>query len=119
MDLFQIAFLMFSAIAAGGLGMAVMIALGLRVPAFMGTAHGLGALASMAVLFVACLRGEASTPELAWWALVVFLGGLVGGLLLFRVLFVRKTPLALVAVHGSVAALGLYLLYGPTFGGAA
>jgi hypothetical protein len=116
-SLLQIAFLMFAAIAAGGLSLAGMIATNLRIPGFMGAGHGLGGLAALATLFAACLQGGDATPERAWWALVVFLGGLIGGLLLFRVLFAKKTPLALVAVHGSVGALGLYLLYGPTFGG--
>lgn len=115
MDLFLISFVLFCAIAAGGLTMAGMIAAGMRVPPFMGMGHGLGALASLGVLLVACLRGGDATPDRAWWALAVLLAGLVGGLVLFKVLFVNRTPLALVAVHGSVAALGLYLLYGVVF----
>ena len=115
MTLTQIAFLLFAAIAAGGLTLTAIIAAGKRVPGFMAAGHGLGGLAALGTLFAANLLGGDATPERAWWALVVFLGGLVGGLLLFRVLFRNKTPLALVAVHGSVGALGLYLLYGVAF----
>ena len=110
MGLTQVAFLLFAAIAAGGLLMAGMIIGKFRIPAFLGPAHGLGGLAALAVLFAANLQGEA-TPERAWWALGVFAAGLVGGLLFFRVLFKNAAPLFLVAGHGSVAVLGLYLLY--------
>lgn len=112
MSLHQIAFLLFAAIAAGGLTMAGLIAAGIRIPSFMGPGHGLGGLAAAGTLLFANLRGGEATPVQAWWALVVFTAGLIGGLLLFRVLFKNRTPLALVAVHGSAGALGLYLLCG-------
>ncbi|MCX7059446.1 MAG: hypothetical protein NTZ11_00985 [Gammaproteobacteria bacterium] len=111
MTLTQIAFLLFAAIAAGGLTMGAIIAFGKSPPAFMGVGHGLGGLAACATLFVANLQGGDATPDMAWWALIVFTSGLIGGLLLFRVLFKGATPLFLVAGHGSIAALGLYLLY--------
>lgn len=110
MNLTQIAFLLFAAIAGGGLLMAGMIIGKFRIPAFLGPAHGLGGLAATALLFAANLQGEA-TPERAWWALGVFAAGLVGGLLFFRVLFKNAAPLFLVAGHGSLAGIGLYLLY--------
>ena len=88
-----------------------IISAGKSPPAFMGVGHGIGGLVACAELFVANLQGGDATPDAAWWALVVFTSGLAGGLLLFRVLFKGATPLFLVAGHGSVAALGLYLLY--------
>lgn len=115
LNLTQIAFVLFAAIAAGGLTMAAIIAAKKNVPGFMGVGHGLGGLAALGVLFAANLKGGDATPDAAWWALVVFLAGLIGGLLLFRVLFKGRTPLALVAVHGSVGTVGLYLLYGAAF----
>lgn len=115
MNLTQIAFVLFALIALGGLTMTAMIAGRIRIPAFMGVGHGLGALAALAVLFAANLLGEDATPSAAWWALVVFLAGFTGGMLLFRVLFREKAPLALALVHGSIAVLGLYLLYGAAF----
>lgn len=111
MTLTQIAFLLFAAVAAGGLLMTLLIALKARIPAFIAVGHGLAGLASLAVLFVANLKGGEATPALAWWALGVFTGGMLGGLLLFRVLFKDRATLALAAVHGSVGGLGLYLLY--------
>lgn len=114
MSLTQIAFFFFAAIAAGGLLMAGMILGKIRIPAFLGPAHGVGGLAALAVLLVANLQGEA-TPERAWWALGVFAAGFSGGLLFFRVLFRNAAPILLVAGHGSVAAVGLYLLYGVAF----
>lgn len=119
MTLLQISFWAFAAIAAGGLSMAVLIAARLGVPSLIASGHGLAALAALALLFGANLHGGALTPPLAWWALGVLLSGLIGGLLLFRVLYVRRTPLALIAVHGSIGALGLYLLYGAAYGATA
>lgn len=116
MTLLQIAFWAFAAIAAGGLSMALLIASRIGVPSLLASGHGLAALAALALLFGANLHGGEQTPALAWWALAVLLSGLIGGLLLFRVLFVRRTPLALVAVHGSAGALGLYLLYSAAYG---
>ncbi|MES2682033.1 MAG: hypothetical protein V4650_00800 [Pseudomonadota bacterium] len=115
MTLLQIAFLLFAAVAAGGLLMALMLAMKARIPALIATGHGLAGLASVALLFVANLRGGETTPALAWWALGVFTGGLIGGLLLFRVLFKDRATLGLAAVHGSVGGLGLYLLYQAAF----
>lgn len=114
MSLTQIAFLFFAAIAAGGLLMAGIIVAKRKVPSFLPPLHGLGGLGAVAVLFAANLMGEA-TPDRAWWALVVFTAGLVGGLLFFRVLFKNAAPLLLVAGHGSLAVLGLWLLYPVAF----
>lgn len=114
MDLTKIAFLLFAAIAAGGLGMAALIAFKLRFPAFLGAAHGLGGLAALALLFAANLMNP-DAPERAWWALGVLTAGLVGGLIFFRVLFRDHAPLWLVAGHGSVALFGLWLLYPVVF----
>lgn len=115
MSLLQIAFLFFAAIAAGGLLMAAMIVFKARIPSYFGPAHGIGGLAALALLFFANLQLGDATPPNAWWALGVFAAGLIGGLLFFRVLFKQTAPLWLVAGHGSVAALGLYLLYGVAF----
>lgn len=114
MTLTQIAFLLFAAIAAGGLLMVGMIFKKMQIPSFLGAMHGLGGLAASAVLLVANLTADA-TPERAWWALGVFVAGLAGGFLFFRVLFPRAAPMLLVAGHGSIAAIGLYLLYGVAF----
>lgn len=119
MTLLQLAFWGFVATAAGGLSMAALIAARISVPSRLASGHGLAALAALALLFAANLHGGTQTPPLAWWALGVLLAGLIGGLLLFRVLYVGRTPLALVAVHGSVGLLGLYLLYGAAYGATA
>ncbi|MGQ0622534.1 MAG: hypothetical protein ACT4QA_21945 [Panacagrimonas sp.] len=114
LSLIQIAFLFFAAIAAGGLLMAGMIVGKIKIPGFLGPAHGLGGLAALAFLFYVNLQSDA-TPDRAWWALGVFTAGLIGGLLFFRVLYKNAAPLFLVAGHGSVAALGLWLLYPVAF----
>lgn len=114
MNLTQIAFVLLAAIASGGLLMLGMILVKRPIPAFLGPAHGLGGLVGLAVLFAANLQNDAA-PERAWWALGVFLAGFIGGLLFFRVLFKNRTPLLLVAGHGSLAVLGLWLLYPVAF----
>jgi hypothetical protein len=115
MSLFQMAFWALAAIAAGGVLMTALIAAKVRFPSFLGLGHGLGAIAATGLLFVANLRGEAETPALAWWALAVFTTGIVGGLVLFRVLFRDNATLPLALMHGSLGALGLYLLYQASF----
>lgn len=116
MNLIQISFLFFGAIAAGGILMTVMILGKVKIPSFLGPAHGLGGLAAIALLFYVNLQGDA-TPDRAWWALGVFTAGFVGGVLFFRVLFKNAAPLFLVLGHGSVAVLGLWLLYPVAFAG--
>ena len=115
MTLPQIAFALFAAVAMGGLVMTLMILVRVRLPAFLGPAHGLGGLAALLFLFGVNLHSGDATPTTAWWALGVFFLGFVGGLLLFRVLFKEKAPLSLAALHGSIGAVGLYLLYSSAF----
>ncbi|AXQ31089.1 hypothetical protein D0B54_21470 [Solimonas sp. K1W22B-7] len=111
MTLTQISLAAFVAVASGGLLLASLIALKKRIPAFLATAHGLGGLAALALLFTAALRGQEATPALTWWALVVLLSGFVGGMLLFRVVFRHRATLPLAALHGGIGAVGIYLLY--------
>ena len=115
MSLLQIAFFFFAAIAAGGVLMALLIVFKVKLPSYFSPAHGIGGLAALALLFFANLRLGDATPESAWWALGVFTAGLIGGLLFFRVLFKQSAPLWLIAGHGSLGIVGLYLLYGAAF----
>lgn len=112
MTLTQIAFWAFAAIASGGLLMVLLIAAKVRFPGILPIGHGLGGLVALGLLFAANLRGEAATPDRAWWALAVFASGFVGGVILFRVLFKDKATLPLALMHGSLGGLGLWLLYG-------
>lgn len=111
MNINHFAFWLFAAVAAGGLLITALIALRIRFPSLLGMAHGLGGLLALGVLLAVNLRGEQATPTLAWWALAVLLSGFIGGLLLFRVIFRNRATLPLAAIHGSVGATGLYLLY--------
>lgn len=117
MTLLQCAFVLFAAGATGGISLTIMLALRLRYPPWFGTAHGLLGLAALATLFAANLRGLDTTPALAWWALGVLLAALLGGLTLFRFLFRGGVPLLLAVLHGSLAVVGIYLLYCAAFGG--
>ena len=100
-------------LGALGLLMLGLIVAKVKIPTLIHTGHGLFGLAALAVLFTANLQGPATAPH-AWWAFVVFGSGMIGGLLLFRVLFAGKPTVPLALVHGSVAAVGLYLLFGVT-----
>jgi hypothetical protein len=115
MTLPQIAFVLFAAVASGGVLMTGLIVFRVRLPGFLGPAHGLAGLAALVFLFGINLHGGDATPSTQWWALGVFFAGFVGGLLLFRVLFKEKAPLPLAALHGSIGAVGLWLLYGSAF----
>lgn len=117
MTLLQWVFVLFAAVAGGGISLTLMLALRLRHPPWFGTAHGLLGLAALAALFCANLCGAATTPALAWWALGVLLAALSGGLILFRFLFRGRAPLPLAVLHGSLALAGIYLLYRAAFGG--
>lgn len=113
MNLTQIAFVALAAIAAGGLLLLTTAVAGLRMPRFVGAAHGLGGLGALLVLAFANLNTAA--PGRAWWALAVFVLGFLGGVMLFRSSFGKALPVRLAAVHGAMAAIGLYLLYGAAF----
>ena len=115
MTLPQIGFVLFAAVAAGGVTMALLLAARMRIPGFLGPAHGLAGLAALAFLFYVNLQGGPSTPPAAWWAFGIFFAGFVGGVVLFRVLFKGKATLPLALLHGSAGAIGLYLLYGTAF----
>jgi hypothetical protein len=114
MSLLQLSFACFAAIALGGLLMAGLIAAKVPVPRFIPPLHGLGGLAGVGLLLAANLRA-AAVPERAWLALGVFAAGLAGGVLFFMILFPKRTPPLLIAGHGGLALLGLYLLYGVAF----
>ena len=106
---------LFAAVAAGGLLMTALIATKARIPSLLSDGHGLAGLAALIGLFSVNLYGRGATSATAWWSLGVFLGGFVGGLLLFRVVFKGRATLPLVAVHASVGAVGLYLLFRAAF----
>lgn len=111
MTLTQISLAAFLAVASGGLLLAGLIAARKKIPAILSTGHGLGGLAALVLLFAAALQGEDATPALTWWALAVLLSGFTGGMLLFRVIFRHRATLPLVVLHGTLGAVGIYLLY--------
>jgi hypothetical protein len=107
-------FLLFASIAAAGVGLAILRRAGVKLPAWLATAHGLSGLLGLAVFFGANLSLASSIAPELWWSLIAFTLGLVGGLLFFRVLFRRQAiPLWAILGHASMAAIGLYLLYFP------
>jgi len=111
----QLVFLLFVAVAAGGLLMTSLIALKRPVPSLLSTGHGLAGLTAVVLLFAVNLHGRAQTSATSWWSLGILLSGMIGGLLLFRVIFKHRAPLPLVAVHASIGIVGIYLLYSTAF----
>lgn len=114
MQLIQIAFLFFAAIAAGGALMVGLIAAKKPIPGILPIGHGLGGLAALAVLLYALLQMDPA-PVRAWWAFGVFATGFAGGVFLFRFVFRNAAPLVMALGHGSLGVIGLYLLYGAAF----
>ena len=110
MNLMQIAFVFFAAVAAGGVLMAAMIAAKRRIPAILGPGHGLGGCCALSLLVIALLRSPSAGGR-AWLACGVLAAGLIGGVLFFAVLFRKRAPLPLVLEHGSLGAIGIFLLY--------
>ena len=115
MNLVQITFTVFLAVAAGGLLLAILVARNARIPAVLSTGHGLAGLLAICGLFAVNLHMGDVTTSRSWWALGVLLSGFIGGLLFFRVIFKDRATLPLVFAHGGVAAIGLYLLFSVAF----
>jgi hypothetical protein len=116
MSLIQIAFVMLAAGACGGLLFVVLLARGVRYPAWFGAGHGLLGLAAVGLLGFALNQASNGMPTpQAWWALGVLAAALLGGVSLFRLLFPARRPIALVLMHGGLALLGLFLLYPVAF----
>lgn len=109
MALVQFVFFIFIAIAVVGATMAALAGLGIRVPAIMGTSHGLAAFLGLALLLLANLTTDASA--LAWAAFGVLTAGFLGGGLFFRFIFKDRLPMKVVGMHAGIGVLGLLLLY--------
>lgn len=111
----QFSFVLFCLAAAGGASMFGLLLAKKNWPSWMGAGHGMFALVCLIILFIANLVGGDQTPALAWWALVVFLAGFSGGMLLFRYVFKGRATVPLVLVHGGVNLVGLILLGNAAF----
>jgi hypothetical protein len=110
LSLSQMAFWALAAAAAGGLSLALLRALGLKLPRWLGAGHGL--LATCALVFLAyALMDLVSVPATVLWALAVLAAAGLGGLSLFRWLSPQRRPGLLVLLHGATALLGLAMLY--------
>jgi len=114
MTLLHVAFYFFALVAMGGLGIAALIGAGVRFPGFLPIGHGAAGFAALIVLLFAAARTPEAPPG-AWWALAVFAAGFLGGVLLFRLMFRKNPPPLLIAGHGLVAGVGLYLLWAASF----
>lgn len=111
MTLPQIAFVLFCAIALGGLLIAILHLCRIPVPAVLPPLHGLGGLTAAGLLLYANLAAPAPLPPEAWWAFGVLAASLLGGGLFFGLMYRRARPFLLIAGHGSLGVIGLVLLY--------
>ena len=117
--LIQIAFLMLAAGACGGLLFTGLRLLRVPYPRWLGAAHGLLGLAALATLGLALAQAPSEAPlTQAWWALGVFTAALLGGLMFFRWRRRPNQSLVMALMHGSLALVGLYLLYPAAFAAA-
>jgi hypothetical protein len=107
---FQFSFLLFALVAFGGFLMTGCIAAKKRIPTLVHLGHGFLAMSGLGVLLMTNLC-QPHTPPQAWWALGVFGFGFVCGITFFQVLFVGRPTVLLALMHGSLGAVGLYLLY--------
>lgn len=109
MSLLWVAVIAFGLAALGGLTM-LTLRLGDRpLPMPLALLHGAGAATGLACLAVAVLGGGA--PPLATYALIGFAAGALGGFYLFSIHLRGKVhPVALIVVHGGIAATSFALL---------
>ncbi|USA44696.1 hypothetical protein NCG89_08000 [Spongiibacter taiwanensis] len=117
MTVYSFVFIYFSCISAAGVALAILRSAKLRLPGWLGTAHGMVGLAGVGIFFVLnLLQSESDGLDgRVWWSLVAFTVGLFGGLIFFRVLFRRKFSVLAAIAHGAVAVLGLALLFPVAF----
>jgi hypothetical protein len=111
MNLQQIAFAMFAAAAGGGLLFTALISLRKHYPRALAAGHGLLGVSALTVLGYSLSESPAPVPATGWWAIGVLGAACCGGVLLFRVLRLKGRRLSLALMHGSLALLGLVLLY--------
>ncbi len=121
MGLLHLAFYIFASVASAGVVLAGIVATGRRVPAVLGSAHGLAALIGLGALLIADLHGipavlsREPTPPGGWIALVIFGVNFLGGVLFFRVFYHGAAPAVVIAGHLSLALIGLAVLYPVAF----
>lgn len=113
MTVYLYIFIYFLCIALAGTGLALLRRAGVSLPGWVGMAHGLGGLFGVGGFFIVNLQQSdvVELPSAVWWSLAAFSGGLIGGLIFFRVLFRGKAPVWTFLGHGLMAVIGLYLLY--------
>lgn len=108
-------FLVFASFSAAGLAITICRLSGFRLPGWVGAFHGMAGLFAVGAFFIINLNFAHQVGAAVWWSLGAFAGGVIGGLIFFRVLFPKAAPLWAILGHASMAALGLYLLYVPAF----
>jgi hypothetical protein len=100
----------FVLVGSGGILMALSKVIRVRLPSWLRIVHGLAGLVGLVALFMVNYHA-ASTPIVAWLAWGLLTGGLLGGLVLFGILYRGKAPAWAILVHGSAGIAGMALLY--------
>jgi hypothetical protein len=111
MTLLEISAFMFFAAASGGLLFTLLIGLRKRYPRALPTGHGILGLGALVLLYFELSRSATPVSANGLWAAGALSATWFGGFFLFRVLRPAGRRLTLALMHGSLALLGLYLLY--------
>lgn len=96
--------------AFGGITIGALGGLKISVPSWATKGHGLLNLACLFGVFLGLLLTENAVAVRAWVGVGVLTIALIGGLIIFRVLFPKKAPRSLIVLHGCMAVVGLVLL---------
>lgn len=116
MNLVQWAFLALAAGASGGLLFVVLLTTGTRYPSWFGAGHGVLGLLGLALMGFALYGQGTALPARASWGFAVVTAALLGGATFFRLIHRDRRPLPLALAHGTLALVGLVLLYPIAFG---
>jgi hypothetical protein len=100
----------FIAVGSGGVLLALRKVIGFNLPGWLRIVHGLAGLAGLVALFEV---NHHATPTsiLAWLAWGLLTGGLIGGFVLFGIVFRGKAPTWAILAHGGAGVAGMALLY--------
>lgn len=97
--------------AFGGIGLFFLRLLKVKTPSWLGNAHGLVNLSAVFLIFLALITADNSISARIWWGLGGVIGALFGGLIFFKGLQVTKYTVVFRTLHGSIALLGIWLLW--------
>jgi predicted membrane channel-forming protein YqfA (hemolysin III family) len=109
----QTAAVLFAIAALGGLAMlALRVSKNQNPPTGLAVGHGVIAAAGLITLIYQVLTATATAPQMAQWAIGVFVLAALGGLGMFTLFHLRGKliPVWIILGHGAVAVAGFVML---------